>query len=56
MFAETSSSAYPIRTFGKNICPEKESCALVSANGRIEDYVIFCAIGLGLTDYHSLFR
>ena len=56
--AETSSSACPSRTFGKNnyICLEKESCALVSVNGRIKVYVIFCAIGLGLTDHHSLFR
>ena len=27
---------------------------LVSVNGRIKVYVIFCAKGLGLTDYHSL--
>ena len=33
--AETNSFACPSRTFGKNICPEKESCTLVSVNGRI---------------------
>ena len=45
MFAETSSSGYPSRTFGKNICPEKESCALVSVNGRILCYLLCYRIG-----------
>ena len=49
MFAETGSSECSSRTFGENICPEKESCVLV-LGGKINNLLNLCTFGFLVVD------